>query len=230
MNARTAQPLTGTEGARFPFWSPDSKSVGFFAGGKLKTIDAAGGPPLTLADAPLGHGGSWSPEGAIVFSPNEAGPLQRVPASGGEAIPATTLNAAERRSHHAPWFLPDGRHFLFENLRLGTNEISIQVASLDSKEAKMVARTSSNAIYADERLLFLRENTLMAQPFDAKRLATTGDAVPVAGQVGYVPNDAIGLFSAAGTGLLAYQAGAGVGLRRLTWFDRSGKPAGRTGS
>jgi serine/threonine protein kinase len=229
LNSRTAQPLAGTESARFPFWSPDSKSIGFFSGGKLKTIDVAGGPPLTIADAPIGHGGSWSPEGVIVFSPNETGPLQRVPASGGTAGPATTLDAAANRSHRFPWFLPDGRHFLFEDFQPSNNEVSIQVASLDSKEAKMAARTSSNAIYADGRLLFLRGNTLMAQPFDAKRLATTGDAVPMAEQVASVGVDAVGLFSATSTGLLAYQAGAGAGGRSLTWFDRSGKPEGTLG-
>jgi Tol biopolymer transport system component len=229
LNSRTAQPLAGTESARFAFWSPDSKSIGFFAGGKLKTIDAAGGPPLTLADAPVGHGGSWSPEGVIVFAPDEGASLQRVQASGGTATPATSLNIAETRSHRAPWFLPDGRHFLFENLLRGTNDISIQVVSLDSQEAKTVARASSNAIYADGRLLFLRENTLMAQPFDAKRLATTGDAVPVAEKIGQATGDAVGLFSAATTGLLTYQAGAGVANLRLTWYDRSGKSAGTLG-
>jgi Tol biopolymer transport system component/predicted Ser/Thr protein kinase len=229
LNSRTAQPLAGTESARFAFWSPDSKSIGFFAGGKLKTINAAGSPPLTVANAPVGHGGSWSPEGIIVFAPDEGESLQRILASGGTAVPATTLNTAEGRSHRAPWFLPDGRHFLFENLLRGTNDISIQVASLDSKETKTVARASSNAVYADGRLLFLRENTLMAQPFDAKRLATTGDAVPVAEQIGQATGDAVGLFSAASTGLLTYQAGAGVGGTRLTWFDRSGKRAGTLG-
>ncbi len=229
LNSRTAQPLAGTESARFPFWSPDSKSIGFFSGGKLKTIDVAGGPPLTIADAPIGHGGSWSPEGVIVFSSNETGPLQRVPASGGTAGPATTLGATADHSHRFPWFLPDSRHFLFEDFQPNNNEVSIQVASLDSKESKMVARTSSNAIYADGRLLFLRENTLMTQPFDVKRLAITGDAVPVAEQVGSVTVDAVGLFSAASTGLLAYQAGAGAGNTSLTWFDRSGKPEGTLG-
>src|SRR5262249_16617317 len=114
-NSGTWQPLTGTAGARYPFWSPDSRSVGFFSSGKLKIVDVTGGPALTIADAPLGHGGSWSPEGVIVFSPNETGPLQRVSASGGTVSPATTLDGAEVRSHRLPWFLPDGRHFLFEN-------------------------------------------------------------------------------------------------------------------
>jgi eukaryotic-like serine/threonine-protein kinase len=229
LNSRTAQSLAGTENARFPFWSPDSKSIGFFAGGKLKAIDAAGGPALTLADAPVGHGGSWSTEGVIVFAPDEGGPLQRVPAAGGTPSLATTLAGGERRSHRAPWFLPDGRHFLFENWNLGTNDISVQVALLDSAETKTVVRTSSNAIYADGRLLFLRENTLMAQTLDAKQLAAIGDAIPVAQQVGEVVGDAVGLFSAASTGLLAYQAGGGIGDRRLTWFDRSGKPVGTLG-
>jgi serine/threonine protein kinase/Tol biopolymer transport system component len=229
LNSRTSQPLAGTESARFAFWSPDSKSIGFFAGGKLKTMDAAGGPPLTVANAPVGHGASWSAEGVIVFAPDEGVSLQWVLASGGTAVPATTLNTTEGRSHRAPWFLPDGRHFLFENLLRGTSDISIQVGSLDSKESKTVARASSNAIYADGHLLFLRENTLMAQPFDPKRLATTGDAVPVAEQIGQALGDAVGLFSAATTGLLTYQAGAGVADLRLTWFDRSGKPAGTLG-
>ncbi|HEV2200386.1 MAG TPA: protein kinase [Bryobacteraceae bacterium] len=226
-NSRTAQSLVGTEYPRFPFWSPDSKYIGFFASGKLKTIDAAGGPPSTVADAPFGHGGSWSPQGVIVFSPNESGPLQRVPASGGAASPATTLDAAREASHKFPWFLPDGRHFLFSSLR--PRDGALEVGVLDSKEVKMVAPANSNAIYAEGRLLFLRENTLMAQPFDAIRLVTTGDAAPIAEQVGRVFTDPAGFFSAAGTGLLAYQSDSVSGSVRLTWFDRSGKSMGTIG-
>jgi Tol biopolymer transport system component len=227
LNSRTAQPLAGTENPRFPFWSPDSKYIGFFAGGKLKTIDAAGGPPSTVADAPLGHGGSWSQEGVIVFSPTESGPLQRVPASGGAASPATTLDAAREASHKFPWFLPDGRHFLFSSLR--PRDSALEVGVLDSKEVKAVAQINSNAIYAEGRLLFLRENTLMAQPFDVGRLVTTGDAAPVAEQVGRVLTDPIGLFSAAATGLLAYQADSAAASIRLTWFDRTGRSSGTIG-
>lgn len=226
MDSSTAQPLAGTESARFPFWSPDSKSLGFFAGGKLKTIAVAGGPPLTLADAPTGHGGTWSPEGMILFSPSEGGPLERVAASGGAASPATTPDSAKEGSHRFPWFLPDGRHFLFENLQPGSYDANIQVASLDSSEAKTVVRARSNVVYAGGRLLFLREDTLMAQPFDAKRLVTTGGAVPVAEQVGHALGHAVGLFSASRNGLLVYQVASKGGMGKLTWIDRSGKSSG----
>jgi serine/threonine protein kinase/Tol biopolymer transport system component len=231
LDALTAQPLAGTDGATFPFWSPDSRFIAFFADGKLKKMDATGGPALTLADAPQGRGGSWSREGVIIFAPaNTIGPLLRVSSAGGESTP---LPAGEGRM---PWFLPDGRHFLYQTLpgraddQNGNGNLAIRVGSLDGGESKVVMEAGSNALYAQGYLLFLRNATLMAQPFDAKRLATTAEAVPIAEQIQTVLNSGtVGVFSASETGMLAYHTGAGAGGLLLTWFDRNGKPGAALG-
>jgi Tol biopolymer transport system component len=185
LDSPAVQPLAGTVNARFPFWSPDSRSVGFFADGKLKRIDVAGGPALALADAPSPRGGSWSPEGVIVFAPNVRGPLQRVATTtGGPSAPATTMDATNDFSHSFPWFLPDGRHFLFaDHKQPGGYEIMLRIGALDSREVKTVGQANSNGVYASGHLLYLRESTLMAQPFNGDRLVTTGEATPIAEQV-----------------------------------------------
>jgi len=242
LDALTAQPLAGTEGARFPFWSPDSRFVGFFAGGKLKKIDASGGPAITLADAPAGRGGTWSRDGVIVFGPLNSGPLQRVSASGGAASPATTVDAERSEgSHRMPWFLPDGQHFLYAVAGVAVGgaasaSVTVRIGSLmgkerDPLEGKIVAETNSHAIYAQGYLLFVREDALMAQPFDTQRLVTTGEAVPVAEQIQRaLASGNAGVFSASEGGLLAFQGGAGAGGgNRLTWFDRTGKQIGMLG-
>jgi Tol biopolymer transport system component/predicted Ser/Thr protein kinase len=222
LDALTAQPLAGTDGAIFPFWSPDSRFIAFFADGKLKKIDATGGPALTLADAPLGRGGSWSREGVIVFQPaNTAGPLVRVSSAGGASSP---LKTAQGR---LPWFLPDGQHFLYQVL--GANP-AIRVGSLDGGETKMVMEAGSNALYAQGHILFLRDGTLMAQVFDPKRLVTTGEAVPVAEQIQTVLNSGtVGVFSVSETGMLAYRSGIAFGGLQLTWFDRNGEQGAAVG-
>ena len=218
LDALTAQPLAGTDGATFPFWSPDGQFIAFFADGKLKKIDASGGPALTLTDAPLGRGGSWNRDGVIVFEGDVGGPLLRVSSAGGASIPAT------RESGSFPWFLPDGQHFLFQGSGAdGVGAAPIRAASLDGAPTATVG-TGSNALYAQGHVLFLREGTLMAQPFDAERLTTTGEAVPVAEQVeGVLNSGRVGAFSVSETGLLAYREGAGARGAFLTWFDRSGK-------
>jgi serine/threonine protein kinase/Tol biopolymer transport system component len=232
LDALAAQPLAGTEGAEKPFWSPDSRYLGFFADGKLKKIDISGGPPVTLCDAPFGRGGTWNRDGVIVFSPDDRS-LHRVSASGGVSTPVTKLDVARRETSHPwPWFLPDGRHFLYLAAEgifggLGAGG-SIRIGSIDAKEeSKVVVEASSNAVYAQGYLLYLRESTLMAQPFDCKRLVTSGDAVPVAEQVQHNPGILLGVFSVSENGLLAYQAGAEGS--RLVWFDRSGKQVSTLG-
>jgi len=222
MDGLAAQPLAGTEGGEFPFWSPDSRFVAFFADGKLKKIDASGGPAITLADALSCRGGSWSPEGIIIFAPGGGqSSIRRVPSAGGAS---SSVFAEPARF---PWFLPDGRHFLYQGVR-SEGDATIRVGSLDGSPSKLLADASSNALYAQGHLLFLREGTLMAQPFDTARLATSGEAVPVAEQVQSVlGTGTAGVFSVSATGLLAYGGGGGRGGWVLTWFDRSGKQ-GRT--
>jgi Tol biopolymer transport system component len=229
-----AQPLLGTEGATLPFWSPDSRFVGFFADGKLKRIDIAAGSPFTLTNAPEGRGGAWSPEGVIVFAPSTIGALQRVSDGGGDPSPAAIVDESRSDSHRAPWFLPDGKHFIYAARRReqtsGHGHMFLYVASLDSKESRMIGEADSNAEYSEGCLLFLRENSLMAQPFDAKRLVTTGDAAPIAERVKHIFDpSSIGMFSVSAQGLLAYQSGATTGGQKLTWFDRAGKPEATVG-
>ena len=216
LDALTAQPLAGTDGAGFPFWSPDSRFVAFFAGGKLKKIDASGGPVLTLADATSGRGGSWNRDGVIVFTPSAGGgPFLRVSSAGG----ASSRVSSEEGSF--PWFLPDGQHFLYQ----GTGG-SIRVGSLDGSPSQMVGG-GSNALYAQGHLLFVREGTLMAQLFDADRLTSTGDGVPVAEHIQSVlASGRAAAFSVSETGLLAYREGTASGGYTLTWVDRSGIKGG----
>ncbi len=231
LDSSAAQPLPGTEGAYMPFWSPDSRYVGFGAAGKLKKIDIVGGPPVTVTDltAPM-RGASWSPEGVILFSINLPSPVLRVPAAGGTASPATALDKGEENGNRAPWFLPDGRHFLYDAPAAG--DMPIRVGSLDEpgRTGPIVAQANSNAVYAQGHLLYLRGTTLMAQPFDVERLATSGEAVPVAERIPSfgVPSRLAG-FTVSSTGFLVYQSVANLVQSTLVWKDRSGKPLGTLG-
>jgi Tol biopolymer transport system component len=234
LDTLTAQALAGTDGASSPFWSPDSRFVGFFGGGKLKKIAVAGGPAVTLCDAPNNRGGAWGRDDVLVFNPANTSALQKVPSAGGVPTAATVLAPGER-AHRRPFFLPDGRHFLYsaptgvgETAR-GENGLPIYLASLDSTERKLLLHAdANNVLYAREHLLFLRATTLMAQPFDLSRLTVTGEPVPIAEQIqlsGTVPPN--GFFSASDGGVLAYATGARGALdRQLTWFDRAGKVIG----
>jgi Tol biopolymer transport system component len=228
----TATQLPLPEGAWVEFWSPDSRSLGFFTDGRLKRIAIATGPAVTLTDAPSAYGGSWSPSGVIVFAPTPFGALQQVPAAGGAPKPATTLQGNNDFLHRSPWFLPDGRHFLFQDQVQGaTVESTLRIGSLDSAETKTIGPANSQGVYSSGYLLFLRDRTLMAQPFDEARLITTGDAVPIAEHVqrfNLAPSP-VGVFSVSRERLLAYQVESGPSGQQLTWFDRSGKPLGTLG-
>jgi eukaryotic-like serine/threonine-protein kinase len=231
LDTLTAQSLAGTEGASAPFWSPDSRSLGFFAGGKLKKIDMSGGPPITLCDAPDNRGGTWNRDGVIVFAPTNTSALQKVSASGGMPTPATVLGQGEL-GHIRPSFLPDGRHILYSTIAPGRGLGGpIYLASLDSAERKLLFNaTSANAVYTQGYLLFLRETTLIAQPFDARRLVLTGDAFPIAERIRTsVSTQPYGYFSASENGALVYQTGAETANSQLLWFDRMGKQIGALG-
>jgi Tol biopolymer transport system component len=232
LDSLAAQPLAGTEGGAWPFWSPNSREIGFFAGGKLKKIDIAGGQPVTLADAPVPRGGSWSRDGLIIFTPAPPAPMLRISAAGGAPTPLNSVDIAngEYPRWH-PQFLPDGRHYLFlsgGSRKTGTRIIAI--ASLDSQEVKSVLTTDFSAVYAKPGyLLFRREATLMAQKFDADRLELSGDPFPVAEQIGFDGITYQTLVSASDQGVLAYQS-LGAGKTQLVWFDREGKKLGVAGA
>jgi serine/threonine protein kinase/Tol biopolymer transport system component len=227
LDSLTAQSLAGTEEANFPFWSPDSRFVGFVSGGKLKKIEVTGGPAQTLCEA-SDYGGAWNRDGVIVFSLKLA--LYRVSAAGGSPMPVTTLDASRKevfQSH--PRFLPDGRHFLYLASSGQQENTGIYVGSLDSKETKRLLGTDTYAAYSPPGyLLFLRERTLMAQGFDASKLELTGEPFPVAEQVDRLTGANFGLFSVSETGVLAYRSGSAAKMQ-LAWFDRGGKQLGTVG-
>ncbi len=223
LDGLSARALPGTEGAAFPFSSPDSRSLGFFAGGKLERIDVAGGPAQTLCEAPYGRGGAWSPGGIIVFSPTENAPLFHVVAAGGAPAAETTL-AAGQRGHTWPSFLPDGRHYLFF-VETSGSKAEIHTALLGGNESKRLAPAESRAIYAPPGyLLFVREGTLVAQGFDAGSLQLRGDPTAIAeriGRTGGAAQSGYAPFSASSNGVLAYGAVAAI-RNQLRWFDRRG--------
>ena len=187
LDALTAQPLADTEDAAYPFWSPDGRFLGFFSNGKLRRIDASGGPPQTLCEARRGHGGTWSPNGTILFAPNITDVIYKVSASGGTPVPVTTFDESRgEKAHLFPQFLPDGHRFLFlayaaDRTPDTDGGLAVFAASLDSTEKTPIVATRWPARYAASgHLLFVRDRTLVARPFDPGTLELTGDAVPVA--------------------------------------------------
>ena len=231
-SATAAQPLTGTEGASYPFWSPDSRSVGFFASGKLKRVDIDGGLPQTLADAALGRGGAWSPDGLILFAPEGAGPLYRVPASGGDSIEATKVQPPQIGSHRFPNFLPftgGRRQFLFYGYGTTPDVQGIYIGSLDSLETRrLTAADTAGAYMPGGWLVFIRQGTLVARRIDLEHDELTGDPVKLADNVNFETTLYVGAFSISRTGIVAYRSG-GASWRQLTWFDRGGKVLGTLG-
>jgi Tol biopolymer transport system component len=230
LDSLSAQFLTSTDGASYPFWSPDGAFVGFFSDQKLKKVPASGGAVVTLSDAPFAAGGTWSQAG-IVFAPNRVGALVRIPDSGGSAVPATAL-AAERheRAHRWPFFLPDGRRFLYLSSEEGPpSRWSIRVGSLDSTASTFVLEARSNAVYHDGYLLFVRKGILLAQPFDLETVKLTGEAVPLAEQVLEDAIMARAVFSVSADGTLVYQTGGTVGESRMVWLNRSGNEVSALG-
>ncbi len=225
LSATTAQPLAGTEGAQLPFWSPDSRSVAFFANGELQRLDLGGGAPRPLAVAPSAHGGAWSADGVIVFAPGPFGPLSRIPATGGSAVAVTKL-AAKQYAQGVPVFLPDGRHFLFAAASTGSETSGVYLAALGTTDVQRLTSAVSRIAYLPSGwLLWVQPGgSLVAQRLDLERQRLTGDPVTIADGL---TRDT---FSLSATGLVAYRTGGGGSVRRqLTWFDRAGKPQGVLG-
>jgi serine/threonine protein kinase len=222
LDSATARPLDNTEGARSPFWSPDSRAVGFFAAGRLKRVDVdSAGSVQVLAVAPFGTGGTWAGN-VIVFSPQAGAPLLRVAETGGPTSAVTRLTVGEQAQFY-PEFLPDGRHFVYFALR-STRQGAIYVAATDSPEApRRLIDADSSAAIANGHLLFVRQRTLYARPFDFDRLELTGTAVPIAEGIVGGTADGVRGFSAAPGGPIVYRTGDASFLNQLGWFDRDGK-------
>jgi predicted Ser/Thr protein kinase len=219
-----AQPLAGTDGADYPFWSPDNRSLGFFANGKLKRIDLAGGPPHVLADAGLGRGGSWGVDNTILFAPTAVGSLLRLNATGVRPSAATTLKPG-MTGHLWPQFLPDGKSFLYW-VRGNAETQGIYIGTTDGGESKRLTAADTSAAYLPpDHVVYLRQTALLV-PFDAFRRTLIGDPVTIADPV-WTTNFAGG-FSVSASGRLTYRTGS-PGQHQLVWFDRTGKQLGVVG-
>jgi serine/threonine protein kinase len=233
LGSHGARSLADTEGASYPFWSADGQSLGFFADARLKKLEVLGGPVQTVCDAPAGRGGTWNKDAVIVFAPDANTGLYRVPASGGTPTPITTWDKNRgETSHRWPVFLPDGKHYLylaanFSGLK-GVN--AIFVGSLDSNEKHFVVDADANAAYAAPGyLLFYRDKTLLAQPFDLKRFVLMGEATTILPQVQFLPQVKRAVFAVSDDGLLVAQSGTQAALSQLVWFDRKGNAVGSVG-
>jgi eukaryotic-like serine/threonine-protein kinase len=213
--------LTGTEGAGFPFWSPDGRSIGFFADQKLKRLDVNSQAIQILADAPVARGGAWQADGTILFAPNASGPLFRVPATGGQPTVATRLEIGQN-DHRAPFILPDGKHFLYY-ARGDPPVRGVHVARLDGTETRRLLDADGAAVYTRSgHLLFARQGELLAQSFDATRLSLDGEAFRVADNVSVNPGISLASLSASASGPIAYGTD-GIRRTQFAWFDRSGR-------
>jgi Tol biopolymer transport system component len=220
LDSTTEEPLAGTEGASFPFWSPDGQHVGFFAGGWLKRIALSTREIHDIALAPNGHGGTWNERGDIVFAPTNDAPLSHVLASGGQLTTVTVLGRGFKEGHAWPEFLPDGRHFLYTDYGSEPDRLGIYVADLGTKTAKRLLPVYSSAGYSRDGFLWFVKGSLMAQPFDLDRLEVKGTAVSVADQVRQ--RYELGMksdFSISQSGVVAVRS-AGVDQNRLVWIDR----------
>jgi eukaryotic-like serine/threonine-protein kinase len=228
-SSATAQQVNGTDGAMLPFWAPDSRRIGFFAGGKLNTVDVGSGAVRILCEAPLGRcGGTWSRDGVIVFTPSLVGPLYRVPESGGVPMPVTRIPRQGSGQRHAwPFFLPDGKHFLYCVDRSTSDDLQgngIYVGSLDASPPKLVSsELAGNVAFAAGHLFYGRDHSLRAQPFDPERLQPSGSTVSIAEQeLEEDPGFSHSEFSVSQDGVLVFQSLADS-VSKLMWFDQSGK-------
>ena len=237
LGSPNANSLADTEGATFPFWSPDSRSLAFFADGKLKKVERSGGPVQIVCDAPGGRGGTWNRDGVIVFTPQAIlGPgrgLYRVSASGGTPLQISDPDVSRGEQNHR-WavFLPDGKHYLYlaANFSGQKGVNAIFAGSLDSNEKRFVVDATANVAYVSPGyLLFPREKTLFAQRFDVRNLALTGEPTAILTDLQYQPQIRRAVFAVSDDGLLVAQTGSGVALSQPIWFDRKGNEVGTVG-
>jgi Tol biopolymer transport system component len=227
--------LSGTQGASYPFWSPDDTEVAFFANGKLQKMSIAGGSPQVLATALAGRGGSWGNKGVIIFAPDSQSPLRRINADGsGEAPVTKAIRRSEDQSHRWPMFLPDGKHFLFWSGNFGNlrddKSSAIYYASLDGKERKLVVLCHSSFGYDAHNLFYADDQRqLVSVGFDASTGAVSGSTTVVANVVGFQPSTYWAAIAVAPSGTLIYNTSVGAAQSALTWMDRTGKELSRIG-
>lgn len=221
LSSGEATQISGAQGGNFPFWSPDSKYLGFFADGKLKKIPVAGGPAQILCDAPDGRGGTWNEQGTIVFAPRIAGPLQSVSDGGGTPVEVTAAPKDDSQfTDRNPYFLPDGKHFLF--VQRGKDAIGgVYAASLAGGEPKQILSAGSNVVYSDGYLFYVKEGTLTAQEFDLSSLTFKGKPAPIAASIEFHNARNLAYFSVSHNALLYHTQS--LQNRELVWLDASGK-------
>ena len=230
--AQEATSLANTDGATFPFWSPDGQWLGFFADGKLKKLNLSGGPVQTLCEASTGRGGTWNKDGVILFTPSGTlgVGISKILASGGTPTQVTVPDRKlSEDSNRWPTFLPDGIHYLYSaiNLSGGKDLYSIYVGALNSNEKRLLVRAKGNAAYAAPGyLLFYRDRTLFAQHFDTKKFELTGEPAPILTDVQFFPRISQAVFATSSTGLLVAQRNADSGASQALWFDRKGQEIG----
>lgn len=215
-----SQQLPNTSGASAPFWSPDSRSVGFFADGQLKRIELDGGAVQTLARAVSGSGGTWSDGGRILFSPSRLSPISSIAATGGAVTTVTEVDLMREITHLSPSFLPDGDRFLYY-VQSGADARGVYLGGPEGLEPRRLLDADAPAVYASGHLLYVRQAALLAQPFDVATLELVGDPFTVAEGVLADPGRSLTALSAAAAGPIAYRRAADTDRSALTWFDRA---------
>ncbi len=232
MDGFAVQAIAGTEGGVMPFWSPDSKSIGFFADRKLRRVPAAGGPALTICEAQDGRGGTWNENDLIVFSPAPFTGLSKVSASGGSPETLTRVEVAGG-THRMPWFLPGGKRLLyFAGAQLSDASKNSEIRELDLATGKstIIARENSEGRFVEPGYLaFVREGNLLLQSFDPSSMRLTGAPIPVAEGIAFEAFRWLGNFTFSNTGRLVFQSSEAIRKSRLTWFDLDGKELGQVG-
>ena len=231
LDSEVARPIAGTEGAIYPFWSPDGQSIGFFADGYLKRVAAAGGLPTIICDAEEGRGGTWNASGLILFAPRGVNSgLLKVAASGGKPEPASHIDPAREAAHRWPHFLPDGNRFLYLSDATPGGVATLRVSSLQDRDSAVLIEGTTEGQYSDGLLFFVRRGVLLAQPFDVGRLSLGGEPQAIEQNVLEL-NSGRFAFSTTPDGALAFLRRANLNpLTQLTWFNRSGHPIGTVGS
>ena len=231
LDAFAPYPLTDTEGASRPFWSPDSRYVAFFIGRRqLKKAPVAGGPAQLISEAEGGADGAWGASGEILFDGRATDAIRRAAASGGTASQETKPDASKGEAGHAwPFFLPDGRHFLFLAMtKRAGDKASLHVASLDEPGSKALTPSDSRAEYANGYLLYVLQGTLVAHRFDPKKMEVSGEPIPLVEHISVDVNDTAS-FSVSTNGTLAFMQGEAATTSELLWLDRTGREIGKIG-